>query len=641
MNNREKTEALKRLQSSDGFAAIDLEFAAFICEQAGTDSYELFAAAAIVSHTGRNGNTCCELNQYAGRKFPPQSAEQTAEALPEPEDWIRSLVSFKSGNVIECYPETAKPSAPLVLDTSGKTPRLYLNRFFRYEQHVKKHILSRCVPHRLPSLSPEQLTGISSRFSADSAVPDYQLLALYTALCSRFAIITGGPGTGKTTVAAALLALKLTGNPDLQIIMCAPTGKAQARLKEAVAEETEKLNCPEAIKDILRNHIPCSTIHRLLRTQRGSTQFKHNETNPVAAGLLLVDEVSMVSLPVMAKLLNALRPETDVILLGDQDQLSSVDAGSVLADLYAMGTVNTLPPEAAEEFRRLTSWHIPAVPDTLPLSGCIAELKVNHRASGTNIKKVSGDIRQMEKVLPERIAEQSGRIAEQIIRQNQSDFCTRPLSSSFRQELENEIRTPCTEAGNIQLSLADLPALAGKGDKESLEAAFSIVENFKVLCAVREGPQGVDKLNEMIFSILNLPQENGESFVPGVPVMVTRNRPDLGLYNGDIGLFWKMKDRNSPGIYFRNMEKSFSPVELEYETVFAMTIHKSQGSGFRNVLIVLPEKPAPILTRELLYTAVTRAKERVVLWGSEENIRISLAQRTERQSGLRSHLESL
>ena len=393
-------DELKKLTGENAFAAIDLVFADFILRRTHSRSPELFAAAALASFAVRAGNSCCDLNLYAGRSFPeypdpdPQE-EQPSVVLPPLDAWLKVLRESGFSKVMAFHPETESPETPLVMDNAH---RLYLNRYFRYEKQLAGEIRRRCTePPEVTPLPPGRLAELSPYFkkTAEKAEIDYQQSAVFLAFHNRFSIITGGPGTGKTTVAAALLALELERNPELEIALCAPTGKAQARLRESVAQGIAGLSCSQGIKDKLAL-IPCGTIHSLLRPIPGTTQFRHNEKNPLRAGLIVVDEASMVSLSLMAKLMQAVRPDAKVVLLGDKDQLASVDAGAVLADICACGARNVMFPSAAKAFRAQTSWNFPAVSDALPLSGNIAELVRNHRsANAPTICAISAAIRDI------------------------------------------------------------------------------------------------------------------------------------------------------------------------------------------------------------------------------------------------------
>lgn len=632
---------LKKLTSGNAFSPIDLVFADFILRRTRSQSPELFAAAALASFAVRAGNSCCDLSLYAGKTFPEYSdpdpqEEQPCVVLPQLDTWLEVLRKDTLEKVMAFHPETESPTTPLVMDNAH---RLYLNRYFQYEKQLAEEIRRRCAePPEVTPLPPGRLAELSPYFkkNAGKAEIDYQQSAVFLAFYNLFSIITGGPGTGKTTVAAALLALELERNPELEIALCAPTGKAQARLRESVTRGIAGLSCSQGIKDKLAL-IPCGTIHSLLRPLPGTTQFRHNEKNPLRAGLIVVDEASMVSLSLMAKLMKAVRPDAKVILLGDKDQLASVDAGAVLADICACGARNVMPPPVAEAFRSQTSWEFPVISDSRPLSGNIAELVRNHRsANAPAISTLSAAIRNIasERELRE--------VTTAVVHCDAPDFRTVPLPrSAFEHALAREITTPCIRFGNEErrYALSDLRALADRGGDDAMRRAFGIIDRFKILCALRNGPHGTIAVNAMIRSRLRMT----DAFSCGLPLMITRNHPESGLYNGDIGMVW----RSSAGqlrVYFPDPRepgrfRSFLPVELpEHEAVFAMTVHKSQGSGFQNVLIILPDHDTPLLTRELLYTAVTRAEERVVLWANPAIVATALERLTIRQSGLKDRL---
>ncbi len=633
-------EELKQLDGEDAFSPIDLVFAEFLLRRARSESPELFCAAALASYCVRAGNSCCDLNLYAGRRFPDPSdpepgGEEPRVLLPGLDEWLSALRALP-GAVIEHYPETVHPTAPLVLD---RAHRLYLNRYFLYELSLADAIRRRCAAEQTPpDLAPGRLVALSPYFRKAAAEPDidFQQSAVFLACSGNFSIITGGPGTGKTTVAAALLALELERNPGLEIALCAPTGKAQARLRDSVTQGIAGLACAPEIRERLST-IPCGTIHSLLSPLPGTTQFRHNEKNPLRADLIVVDEASMVSLPLMAKLLRAVRPEAKIVLLGDKDQLASVDAGAVLADLCACGSRNVMRECAAEAFQRQTSWTFPVVSDSLPLSGCIAELVKNHRsANAPNISSISAAIRNIAS--PEDLQSITARVAEC----DTPDFHTRKLPrGGFGGALFQRISEPCIRfPGEETLhAFRELRGLADRGGEAAMRSAFELIGRFRILCALRNGPYGTLAVNAALRAHLRM----SEPFAAGLPLMIVRNHPETGLYNGDIGLVWRsdsgvlrvyFPDSHTPGVF-----RSFLPVELpEHEAVFAMTVHKSQGSGFQNVLIILPDHDTPVLTRELLYTALTRAEERVELWADRAVIAMSLERLTIRQSGLADRL---
>ncbi len=639
-----KTEQLKQLKSSGAFENIDLVFAEFLLKTAGQkDNPLLFAAAALASRAVRSGHSCCDLRLLAETSFPeelPPGAAGTVR-LPPLGEWLDALRVPSLRRWVALPPETPPGSAPLVLDSEG---RLYLNRYYVYESRIVRELRKRCGQTKnLPDLAPGKLASLSPYFrqGEPGGTTDFQQLAVFLARSSAFSVITGGPGTGKTTVVTALLALELEQNPTLEIFLCAPTGKAQARMKDSIVSGVRNLECAPALRERLLS-IPCRTIHSLLRPKRFTTRYFYNEENPLPADLVVVDEASMISLPLMANLFAALRPDARILLLGDKNQLASVEAGSVLSDLCASGCANVLPPDLAEPFRRQTSWQVPTVSDDRPLSGHIAELKVNYRSKDAPvISSVAEDIRALEDGKP--VEELSRRIAALAV----PEFTTLPLPppAKLDEMLVRIFFARTLEAGSRpgeKFAPAEMVAAASEGTMESLNLAFELLDSFRILCAVRNGPWGVENINSILRSQLGMTTP----FAPGMPVMILRNTPELDLYNGDVGLVWKNPESGRLCAAFRDTRENavlpfrfLSAAELpENETVFAMTIHKSQGSGFRNVLTILPDRASPVLTRELVYTAITRAERVVTLWSDPGILEQALRTPTVRHSGLASHL---
>lgn len=575
---------------------------------------EVALAGALATRAVRAGHSCCRLELHAGERFESSSG---VLCCPDFQEYCALL------RRPEFAPLFSSPTAPMKLDDKG---RLYLRRYYECERRIASEILTRAArPLPPPELAPGELAGLLPYFAANAGRKhtDFQQLAVFTAMCNSFSVITGGPGTGKTTVVAALLALELRRNPELAIALAAPTGKAQSRLAESLSSGVRLLNVDESIKQRLRE-LPAATIHRLLgMNPRGNCRYNRN--NPLPYDLLIIDECSMIPLLLMGKLFDALPPRSRIVLLGDKDQLASVEAGAVLPDLCDSAALNALRPEAAEAFYLQTGW-LAAPVDTRPLSGTIAELTENHRFDrAVHIGEFSTMIRNFTGADPQGAA-------ERIVNCDAPDFRTRQVSPrAMEGELRILLRTPVYKSH----SLMDLKDLAGAGDRESLETAFALLNAFKILCATRTGKRGVGAVNALICRILR--QTDSDS--PGVPLLITRNDPFTGLFNGDIGLVVSEPGRRGVRVRFPDRERTFSPAELpDHELVYAMTIHKSQGSGFRNVLLLLPDEASPILTRELLYTGITRAEERLELWGTQEIIAEALARKTVRQSGLADRL---
>ena len=346
------------------------------------------------------------------------------------------------------------------------------------------------------------------------------------------------------------------------------------------------------------------------------------------ADILLADEVSMISLPLMCKLMRALKPETRVILLGDKDQLASVESGAVLGDLCKNAKFNVLPGKHKKIFTELTDSPEEQI-DTIsansgnPMTGHIAELKISRRFDGNSgIGKISSMIREKQDI---------SQIKAEIMNKGTEDFIYLNIPQNPEVQLKKFF-------GYLPKQLRELtldPTI------ENMKKAYFLLENHKILCALRSGNSGVEKMNELCRKLFRMTSDQSI----GLPLLILRNDPVIGLSNGDIGIIWKIKGETR--VYFPASEndpepKSFYPYELPpSEPVFAMTIHKSQGSGFDNVLISMPSKESPILTRELLYTAITRAKKKVELWCPEILIDSTLNKEVMRHSGLADRLKRM
>lgn len=569
---------------------LDQHFAAFICRLADNtteaDDQLLRFLAAQVCAALRSGDVCLNLASVAdlqarvSQKFPDTSK------LP---DYL-----YKTGVV-------GKPGEykPLILDDAG---RLYFYRYHNYEQSLATALLQRA--DKSLALDESVLeAGLKRYFPTNiNGYPDDQQRAAVTALRQQLCIICGGPGTGKTSTVVRILALMLEQplqDKPLRIALAAPTGKAAARMKESILQAKQTLPCDEQIKNLLPDK--AVTLHSLLGYRHNSAEFKHNQANPLPVDLLVVDEVSMVSLPLMAKLLDALPATARLILLGDRDQLASVEAGAVLGDIC--------PP--AMEMASSSS----------PLKSSICILSKSYRfgeqkdianlATAVNL----GDSRQAIDLLSCQSAQLS--------------FNQLPPYTILKQKLKETILgglTPCLQA------------------KTAAEALQKLAD-FRILTPLRQGMTGVSGLNQLVEELLAAEKliTVGKQWYKGRPVMITVNAPQLQLFNGDIGIVWS--DPVNEGqlrTCFAGADgqlKWLAPSRLpDHETAFAHTIHKSQGSEFTNLLMLLPEDDNPLLTRELLYTGITRARKKIEIWGKKELLPTIIARRTARSSGLKDAL---
>jgi len=601
---------------------IDTQFASFICRQAGSDDQHLKAAAALLSHGVVAGNVCLDLDGAL------KDGSASLFGIGSLERWIERLREF---------PVVGAPGefTPLILDDAN---RLYLHRYWHYEDELAASILRRGATVEFNrALLQSGLRRLFPQGNPDEI--DWQRVAALAAVTRRFCVISGGPGTGKTSTVVKVLALLLEqmGGDSCRIALVAPTGKAAARLKESIVGGVE---CSDEVRALIPEDV--STIHRLLGYLKGSCSFRHNSDNPLPYDLVIVDEASMVSLPLMAKLVDALRQDTRLILLGDRDQLASVEAGAVLGDICNTGALHGFSASFVQLAAELAGDQLPVQQstggDALPpaLSG-------GARGDAAAANAALGDaVVLLRKSYRFSASSGIGKVGALV-----NDGNGAAALEAFR------------DAGYPDLALADTPPpaelgealaeriLSGYGaylEEASPDRAFALFGQFQVLCAMRNGPYGVDTVNQLVEERLakaGLIKPEGRWYA-GEPVMITRNDYNLGLFNGDIGLV--LPDPDSGGelrAFFPSGTEMHKVLPLrlpEHECAFAMTVHKSQGSEFDRVLLIMPDRDAPLLTRELIYTALTRAKKSVELLGSDSLFVSAVERQIVRRSGLRDKL---
>ena len=608
---------IHQLISSGAFSDLDRHFAGFIESQAGGERPSLALAAALVSHWRSEGHICLDLAEIAGALFPDQPVEGVkAVTLPSLNKWIWEL---KNSPVVGSPGEFK----PLILDARH---RLYLHRYREYEQSLASEILKRAAEKPNESGSAELGQKLQALLPPQPAgALDWQCVAAAAAARQKFCVISGGPGTGKTRTLVLILALLLELEQDrkLRIAVAAPTGKAATRIQDSIRSAKATLACSEAIKTQLPER--AMTIHRLLGYIPDSAYFRHNSEHPLPYDVVAVDEASMVDLALMAKLFQAIPPSARVILLGDKDQLASVEAGAVLGDICSAGGGDGFSAEFSRHFQSLTGKTLPvSVKAGAPLADCVVQLKKNYRFGDQSaIYRLSDAIND-------------GRTDEAltIIRDRGNDRASDLASASLprRSELKEALQNRVTKGFSEFLKASD-----------PLEALAALAR-FRVLCTLREGPFGVAGLNQMTEEILEaagLIKPSGPWYNHR-PVMVTRNDYNLKLFNGDIGVILPDAPSGDPRAFFPgpdNEVRKFLPLRLpEHLTAFALTVHKSQGSEFDRILLVLPDRESPVLSRELLYTGITRARKSVELWFDDKVFRAALARRVSRTSGLREAL---
>lgn len=604
---------LIRLQERGILFHLDVHFANFMAEIAGDKTPGLLLGAALVSSYTRQGHVCLDLSKLEGKQL---LEEEEPIICPKLNKWLDDLRNS---------PVVGNPGEykPLIID---KKARLYLYRYWEYQQKLAQSI-KRLIEENEDNVNPDKLKSTLERIfpTSQSDDIDWQKVAAFTALTKRFCVISGGPGTGKTlTVAKILTLLSEQVHPKrLRITLAAPTGKAAARLQEVVRKAKERLSCSETIKESIPEE--ASTIHRLLGSIPGSPYFHHNEENPLPVDVLVVDEASMVDLALMAKLVQALPEEARLILLGDKDQLSSVEAGAVLGDICDTGTIHNFSRKFSKLLEKVTGYRLSTQWQKIPksmINDCIVQLQKSYRFG----------VRSGIGVLSQAVKEGDGDRALAILK-----------SGDYPDVKWKDL----PKGGNFSSSVKSL-VLRGYSDylkADEPEEVFRLFDCFRILCAIREGPYGVFALNSLTEFILQeqkliTPERR---WYRGRPILITRNDYQLQLYNGDVGITLPDPEANNElRLFFPGESGSFRKLHYlrlpEYETVYAMTVHKSQGSEFDRVLFILPDRNNPVLTRELVYTGITRAKESIEIWGSEAVFKAAISARIERSSGLRDAL---
>ncbi|WP_407331231.1 exodeoxyribonuclease V subunit alpha [Enterovibrio sp. 27052020O] len=655
------SEMLQMLYKRGVIRAIDRQFALFIADQLNDTNAQLVGWAALVSFELGKGNVCIDLSAIdPTRLFDLPAADSAGVAAQlDPEHALTFIAKS---------PVVGKGDipTPLVLDGS----RLYLHRYWLAEQRVVAEISKRVKTIELPGETrqlldnlfvpdigylkaqfaqwpdaeqPQKLVDffdvvdpnsidiqalialISSGANHDAilaAVPDstrlnWQKVAAAVALSYRFTVISGGPGTGKTTTVAKLLAALVSSSDKasrLDIKLVAPTGKAANRLTESIGKAVAALPVDARIRESIP--VQASTIHRLLGAIPNRVEFRHHEGNRLHLDVLVVDEASMVDLPLMARLLSALPDHARVILLGDRDQLSSVEAGAVLGDICD-GADAGYSPLRANQLSALTGFELQGYANVPAVSDGVCLLKKSYRFHArSGVGQLANAINAGE---PKQL--------ERVLMQGFADIALHDLDG----DVYGHAISQAVEGYRAYLSAL----LAGEDHRQILR----LFSDVRLLCALADGPFGVKGLNhavEKALSAQRLIAPGEEAFYPGRPVMVIQNDHGLGIYNGDIGIVVKQDD--GLRVVFEMSDgtvKAFLPSRLpEHQTAYAMTIHKSQGSEFSHTLLVLPPTPTPVMTRELVYTGVTRAKSRLDVYATRASLARAVRRKTQRFSGL-------
>lgn len=604
---------LAELNAAGLIEAADVHVARRLTEIVGEEDELVTTTLALLVRAVREGSTSLA-PAHAREVLVPVLTD-----LPDDEAWLARLE------------DSAVSTAGVVRVEHGLA---YLDRYHREERQVAEDLARRRAAS-VPPVDVEILEAGLARVFADDTWQE-QRDAVRVAASQLTTVLAGGPGTGKTSTVAGLLTLLLeqAEADGLRIALAAPTGKAAARLRESVVSSIAHM--PEVDRRRLGSDIEAVTIHRLLGWRPDSgNRFRRDRGNPLPHDIIVVDEASMLSLTLTARLLEALRPSSRLLLVGDPDQLASVEAGAVLADLVAGYGLDDTPPGQ-------TTSPSPAQAEAdrpRPADGPRPGTGDERHTSGT-ARTASRPVVRLR--TSHRFGQEIGALAE-AVRVGDADEVVDLLAAAGEGSPVRHLRLDdvlsVDEALRAPLlrHAADLRELALAGRHAD---ALRELGSHRLLCAHREGPWGVRPWNDRIERWLSEATGYHGRHVVGRPLLVTANDRGLGLFNGDTGVM-SLREDGRPAAAFGEPD---SPVVhpasslAEVETAYAMTIHKSQGSQARSVTVLLPEPDSRLLTRELLYTAITRAQESVTLVGTEESVRAAVGRRTQRATGLRHRL---
>ena len=578
------SKLLYQLARNGDISWLSYYFAEFISTQAHSSIDQLAAlSAALVSEANLNGNVCVELDLYNEQ---PLFHSSRSDELPIPlgldtHEWRGSLLEN------DCVGMPGEHS-PLIVDGS----RLYLNRYWYFEDAVASKI--RSMLKRETQIQPEQtMAEAEALFESHQDIDQDQKNAVVAAVGKPFSVISGGPGSGKTSTVIRILALLLAKNPNYRIALAAPTGKAAARMMDSIRQRIDQLDIDAGIKSSIP--VEARTIHRLLGYRQ--QLFSYNEQQRLPVDCVVIDEASMIDLKLMYQLLTALPDNAQLILLGDRDQLASVAAGNVLGDITGHG-------------------HHPDNNEAA-IASSTSLLRSSYRFGNDS---AIGELARLVKL-------GDADAAVTLLRANRAGL-------HWFEETVEQVHADALE----WIYQAYQPIFDSHSPLQALDA----YDKTRVLCATNRGPLGVEALNNKVSNALLIRNKRPESqLFAGLPIMITRNAQELALFNGDTGILWSFN--GDLRACFRGADGAIRDLSInrlpQYKPAWASTVHKSQGSEFDSVVLVLPaDVRSETLSRELVYTGITRARQQFLLHAPDTVLAQAIARLTRRHSGLADRL---
>jgi exodeoxyribonuclease V alpha subunit len=564
----------------------------------------------VLSELASDGHVCLPIKELHRYLEAPQAQGQRLDD----HQW-RALVEASPVIGAGSAERLIAPDVSVIFDRE----RLYLQRYWRYESRLAAQL--RLVDTNLLIAPVEEVKRVLDRLFADLEPINWQKAAAATALLRRLCLVTGGPGTGKTHTIARMLVAHALLAPKQRIALAAPTGKAALRLEQLIAQQVSELQGDGAVMDedalAQVERLKAQTVHRLLGARPQSNRYRHDRDRPLPFDLVVIDEASMLDLAMASRLVDALPDHARLVLVGDADQLSSVETGTVFSELVSLesrdvGFAAQLGRVCGVNAQRLAA----EVPEPLAIGNAVVRLRHSFRY------RADGGIGTLAEAV------RCGRVEEVMA-----------MLADPPDELRFQAVAPASDPAGLAARLLSgfEPVLERIEERASIDQVLAALSERGVLAALRRGPLGATRLNQELARLVALRLAGGqrEGWFPGRVVMVTRNDPLLKLYNGDIGI--ALEQQGALSVYFPegSGHRAILPSRLGMlDSAFAVTVHKSQGSEFRHVDIILPQPTSPLATRELLYTALTRARESITLWGDPSTVAIAAASPTRRYSAL-------